>query len=530
MRRESPQDCGVRHRKEIGRSHSNPIVLDIERVAPEGGSSSTFDIPAPPALFSVMCNEKIEVLVQTGADMEWAGALVIEQYSDGWFSVLIDTGADEWRDHLNYLEENVEWRRCMIRTRPSGQRGRKAWSEGTGGAQPDEKNAHRPSPVPAKVLSLPHPQIPPLPQCEAPRPSPEIVDCGGPTRRAVVFLELCCGVGSASSAFCAEATKSAISVLVIKVDIDASHADSGGVFVEADLSTAEGCLKVYDRVAPHLTPGVALVTHWSPPCTTYSDLPQARKKRDASKLTGLGPLRIPRTLESMRDDRIIHEVLQLFGKFEETGVRILFTIENPNGHAWSGQQNPLYNKGGEELTQANTILFNPLLRSLPVYQTDYGSYGWHHHKPTLFFSNVPLLLRDAGATKRRLLSITGGNLGATRRALLSHGRLPEGIKARLDSLSHAQMTAIIPPAMYADVARQLLDMLDGEIAFQPNFETLAATHREYEKLWGSAPSSASKDEAVLPPPGKAARHEAGSELDTGLRCGVSGPVDRLSRA
>lgn len=138
---------------------------------------------------------------------------------------------------------------------------------------------------------------------------------------------------------------------VISVDIDPSHRATHSVDV----------LKLKYKEMP-----VPDVVWASPPCTTYS----LAANWVGHRVSGGRAV----TAAAHEADRIVRRTLKMIRYWLQKNSRLTFCIENPRGHLRS-------------LPEMNQIPYRVT--------TLYSQYGWPIHKPTDFWSNVPLRLRPA---------------------------------------------------------------------------------------------------------------------------------------
>lgn len=103
----------------------------------------------------------------------------------------------------------------------------------------------------------------------------------------------------------------------------------------------------------------------SPPCNTYSPLAYPLKERDTKTAQ-------PKSERAREGTRILHRTIDIINYFKNLNPSLLFVIENPRG----------------------MMRLDPRIRSLKRETTLYCLYGDGRRKPTDFFTNFDLGLRQ----------------------------------------------------------------------------------------------------------------------------------------
>lgn len=104
----------------------------------------------------------------------------------------------------------------------------------------------------------------------------------------------------------------------------------------------------------------------SPPCNTYSALAYPFKERNTTTAT-------PYSARAKEGSKILHRTIEIIKYFEKLNPKLLYTVENPRG----------------------MMRNDKVIKTLPYRATTlYCVYGDFKRKPTDFWSNFPLNLKD----------------------------------------------------------------------------------------------------------------------------------------
>lgn len=167
-----------------------------------------------------------------------------------------------------------------------------------------------------------------------------------------LLLELFKGTGSAGKAFKGK---------VISVDNEKEY--------EPDILTDVLKLKYKDLPTPDFI--------WSsPPCNSFTNMALTNAKahtvpqrvRNATTMRPLAP-------SAVLGDKLLNKTIEIIRYFSKKNPKLRWVIENPHGSMWK----------------------SPLMKKLPKYHTEktlYCLYGDKRKKPTDFFSNVKLNLKE----------------------------------------------------------------------------------------------------------------------------------------
>lgn len=167
-----------------------------------------------------------------------------------------------------------------------------------------------------------------------------------------LLLELFKGTGSAGKAFKGE---------VISVDNEE----------EFKPTILTDVLKLDYKKLP--TPDVIWA---SPPCSSFTNMALTRAKvsRDGRNQRNTDTMR-PLTPSAVLGDKLLNKTIQIIRYFSKKNPKLKWVMENPHGSMWK----------------------SPLMKKLPKYHTEktlYCLYGDKRRKPTDFFSNVVLKLKE----------------------------------------------------------------------------------------------------------------------------------------
>ena len=114
----------------------------------------------------------------------------------------------------------------------------------------------------------------------------------------------------------------------------------------------------------------------SPPCSTYTNMALTKdtKHSVAPRVRNVDTMK-PLAPSAVKGDKILNKTIEIIRYFKKKNPKLKWVIENPHGSMWR----------------------SPYMKKLPPYHrelTYYCLYGDKRKKPTDFFSNVKLSLKE----------------------------------------------------------------------------------------------------------------------------------------
>tara|TARA_B100000519_G_scaffold3775_1_gene3677 strand:- start:423 stop:1049 length:627 start_codon:yes stop_codon:yes gene_type:complete len=114
----------------------------------------------------------------------------------------------------------------------------------------------------------------------------------------------------------------------------------------------------------------------SPPCSSYTNMALTRAKvsRDGRNQRNTDTMK-PLTPSAVLGDKLLKKTIEIIRYFSKMNPKLRWVMENPHGSMWK----------------------SPHMKKLPKYHTEktlYCLYGDKRRKPTDFFSNVKLNLKE----------------------------------------------------------------------------------------------------------------------------------------